>query len=94
MTHLTIEERLAHNPELRARIEAIIDIAEGSKDGSETADQAEERAIVEVRKLGLEIMNSWAQRTTDNVTVQHRSKNSSVRSLKKKNFIGTQPLDA
>jgi hypothetical protein len=53
-------ERLAKHPELRARMEQILTIVENSQGDANTADEAEERAVEEVRKLGQEILGAWA----------------------------------
>ncbi len=60
MSRRTIDERLEKHSSLRARFEAILDIAEGESIGPDTANAVEERAIVEVRKLGQELMQEWA----------------------------------
>lgn len=59
--HLTIHERLKNHPDLRERFEAILDIAESKVNGPDTADAVEERTIVEVRKIGQEVMKDWAK---------------------------------
>ncbi|MEW5746406.1 MAG: hypothetical protein AB1805_13325 [Nitrospirota bacterium] len=59
---VSIDERLKDNPILRARIESIIEIAENEDGSIEKADDAEQRAIEELRKLGSELLHAWAER--------------------------------
>jgi hypothetical protein len=53
-------ERLGKYPELRERMEQILSIVENSAGEANTADEAEERAVEEVRKLGQEVLGAWA----------------------------------
>jgi len=57
---LEILARIKAHPGLKERIEAILDIAENKSGELITADQAEEKAIEEVRKLGKELLKEWA----------------------------------
>jgi hypothetical protein len=56
----SLEERLQGNPALRNRLESILDIAENVNGEFKTADEAEERAIEELRRLGNELLQEWA----------------------------------
>jgi hypothetical protein len=54
--------KLSEYPELRGRFEEILALMGNERGDANTADEAEERAIEEVRKLGLEVMQGWAKR--------------------------------
>ena len=54
--------KLSEYPELRGRFEEILALMRNERGDANTADEAEERAIEEVRKLGLEVMQGWAKR--------------------------------
>jgi hypothetical protein len=57
--------QLRENPTLYARIETILNIA-ADKDGScETADDAEDRTVEELRNLGNELLTAWAEKRHD-----------------------------
>lgn len=56
----SLEERVQDNPALRKRLESILDIAENVHGEFSTADEAEERAIEELRRLGNELLQEWA----------------------------------
>ncbi len=44
-------EHLKKHPELKARFEAILDVAEANGNGPDTADAVESRTLDEVRRL-------------------------------------------
>ena len=58
----SLDERLREYPELRTRIEGLIDIVENADGEIVKADDAEERVIQEIRKIGREAMQGWAER--------------------------------
>jgi hypothetical protein len=53
-------KRLAKYPHLEARIEALLDVAENSSGKLDRADDAEEKLIVEIKKIGNELLTTWA----------------------------------
>jgi hypothetical protein len=59
---LELAARLAQYPELRARFEEILAVVENEQGDTFTADEAEERAFEQVRRLGQEVLQSWAER--------------------------------
>ena len=89
----TIEERLKRNPHLRDRVEAILDIAEGETTGPDTADSAEERAIIEIQKLGQEVLADWARKKARREVDTYQEENPSAKVHKKKQPTGTQLLE-
>ncbi|HBZ57161.1 MAG TPA: hypothetical protein DEO88_17280 [Syntrophobacteraceae bacterium] len=56
----SLEERLQEHPGLCKRLESILDIAENADGALKTADEAEQRAIEELRRLGNELIQQWA----------------------------------
>lgn len=69
---ISIDERLKNNPTLRARIESIIAIAENEDGSIEKADDAEQRALEELRKLGNELLHAWAERQQQRKSEEQR----------------------
>ena len=57
----SLDERFQAHPQSYARLQAIADMMEASIAAGCSADQAEERAIEEIRKLGNALMSDWAQ---------------------------------
>jgi len=52
--------RLKQHPQLRDRIERLVDLVEDAGDDLRKADEAERRVIEEVRRLGQEVLKDWA----------------------------------
>jgi hypothetical protein len=52
--------RLKKYPQLRGRIERLVDLVENVGDDLRKADEAERRVIEEVRRLGQEVLEGWA----------------------------------
>ncbi len=57
----SLDERFQGHPESYQRLQAIADMMEASLAAGCSADQAEERAIEEICKLGQALMSDWAQ---------------------------------
>lgn len=53
-------ERLKQHPQLRGRVERLVDLVEDAGDDLRKADEAERRVIEEVRGLGRELLGDWA----------------------------------
>jgi hypothetical protein len=86
-------KRMEAYPDLVERFEAILDIAENTSGDLITADEAEERAIEEVRKLGHELLREWAINrevaAVKTATITHRN----AKKHEKKSSIGNPHLD-
>jgi hypothetical protein len=75
--------RLAQYPELRARFEEILSVIENEQGDTFTADEAEERAFEQVRKLGQEVLQSWAERKHERVVQDYDMRRETQRKGKK-----------
>jgi hypothetical protein len=53
--------RLNKHPQLRSRIERLVDLVEDAGDDLRKADEAERHVIEEVRRLGQEVLEDWAE---------------------------------
>jgi len=63
--HLSDEEitrKLHAHPQIRERIVSILSVVEADAAGLRRADDAEERLVEEVRRMGQEAMQAWALR--------------------------------
>lgn len=67
-TSASLEQRLILRPDLRRRIEAILDVAERDATSGCTADEAEAHVIEQVRALGHELLQGWAAEATQAAT--------------------------
>jgi hypothetical protein len=57
----SLDERLAHRPEVLQRLHQLADTLEQSVGDDCTADQAEERVSQQVRQLARELLEQWAR---------------------------------
>ena len=84
----SVAARLERHPELRERMERLLDLVENISGDVKLADEAERRAIDELRKMGQQVMQGWGQRLSDKEAHELEAKGSVVRQSKK-NSIGT-----
>lgn len=77
-------EQLRQHPEMKARIETILEIAYDSAGPLQTADQIEQRLIEAVRRLGQETMRQWATQAEGRVSHELKQQDPTVLSRKKK----------
>jgi len=85
-----VEARLNNHPILKARIEALLDIAENTSGKLDLADDAEEQLIIEVQKMGKELLQTWAIEQEAKKAQEARASSKSVTIHSKKNFTGNQ----
>ncbi len=83
---LELAARLAQYPELRARVEEILAVVENEQGDTFTADEAEERAFEQVRRLGQEVLQSWAERKHQRVVQEYDTRRDTRRRGKKKSI--------
>lgn len=69
----SLDERFKSHPQSYARLQAIADMMERSIRAGCSADEAEERAIEEMRKLGHALMSDWGQAAQQESLEQARS---------------------
>ena len=87
----TLEERLNAYPHLRKRFDQILSIAEDSEGKIDKADDAEQRVIDELQRLGQEVLQNWAvSKEKQRVEELKNSSDQKVVGHGKKNFTGTQ----
>src|SRR5260370_11445057 len=78
----SLEERLKEYPELKTKIETMLDIIEN-------AAAAERRIIEELRQMGNEVLHSWARRQQQKMEVEYDAK-PGVNRKEKKSSTGTR----
>ena len=76
-------EKLRKHPEIRERIQKILDLAT-DENSVKTADQIEELLIEEMRRLGNATMHGWASQAEEKAGKELQSKNPGVLKRKKK----------
>ena len=78
-----VARRLEGHPIIKARITKLLDLIENAGGDLRRADDAERRAIDELRAMGQEVLHGWGQRLADE-EAQHLSRDGTVvRQVKK-----------
>ena len=80
---LSLEERLDEFPEMRQRIEEMLAIMENEAGDVVKADDAEERIIQELRRMGQQALQGWAERKQGRVEQEQLGRAGVTRKEKK-----------
>ena len=83
-TEMKLVERLRQHPQMMARVQEIIAIADNEEGPLKTADEVEELLIEAIRQLGNETMGQWASQAEERVSRELRAQDQTVLSRKKK----------
>jgi hypothetical protein len=86
----TLLVRIQAQPGLEERIEAILDIVENKSGEFLTADEAEEKTVEEIQKLGQEVLRGWALKQQDQAVAKAKQTHPNAKKHGKKNSIGKQ----
>ena len=84
-----LEERLRDQPELRRKIESLLEVVENAGGDVEKAAEAERRVTEELRQMGNEALHSWARRQSEKKEEKFANKPGVGRKVKKTS-IGTR----
>ena len=79
----SVAERLERHPELKARMERLLDVVENASGDVRLADEAERRAIEELRQMGQEVMQGWGRKASNRDALEMEAKGGVVRHVKK-----------
>jgi hypothetical protein len=79
------------NPQIKSRIASLLAVVEDAAGDLKEADAAEMRLIEEMRRMGQEAMQAWANRQIEK-TEQEIRQGGQVQREGKKNSAGTPPL--
>lgn len=80
-----LAQRMARRPHVLARFHAIADMMDQAVAQGCTADEAEDRAIEQVRQLGGELLGDWAQEQQEGRLARAREQQpQAIKHIKKK----------
>ena len=79
----TLVKRLQQHPHLQARIAALLDVVENAAGDTVKADEAEQRLAEELRQMGQEALQSWAERRQARVEAESEQRADLTRKEKK-----------
>lgn len=77
-------QQLRQQPQMRARVQGILDLAHAAEGPLKTADAIETLLIQELRQLGSTTMHQWAAQAEERVSAELQAQDATVRGLKKK----------
>jgi len=81
----SLEKRLNKHPHLKNRIEKLLEIVENADGDVKKADEAEQRVIEELRRMGNDALHYWASnRETQEVEAIHKTQKGLTGNGKKK----------
>jgi hypothetical protein len=90
---LPLQERMEQYPYLRSRFESIMDIVEDTSASVDTADEAEQLLIDEIREMGKEALHDWAVGKEVEKVTELMDKKDGIKKHSKKKFPGTPPSE-
>jgi hypothetical protein len=88
-----LERILRAHPELRERVESLLEIVMDSKGELDRADDAEEAVISGLQQMGRELLSSWAKEKEAQKVAQFQEQESEFNKHGKKKSIGTRPME-
>ena len=77
-------EQLRQHPEIKERVQSILEIVRNEEGPLKTADEVEDLLIQELRRLGSTTMHQWANLAEEQVTTELQQQDPTVLSRKKK----------
>jgi len=77
-------KQLREHPQIRIRVQSILEIASNAEGPLKTADEVEELVVAEMRRLGNVTLSQWAIQAEERVSNELRSHDPTVRSRKKR----------
>ena len=82
---VSLEQRMAKRPHVLARFHCIADMMDQAVAAGCTADEAEARAMEQVRQLGRELLGDWAQEQQEGSLARARHQHpEAIKHIKKK----------
>ena len=77
-------KQLREHPEIRIRVQSILEIVRNAEGPLKTADEVEDLMVAEMRRLGNLTLSQWAIQAEERVSRELRSQDPTVRSQKKR----------
>lgn len=75
--------RLQRHPELQAKFDALLDVVENAAGDANKADEAEQRVFEELRQMGQQAIQAWAERKHQRVEADFDARSDLGRKEKK-----------
>lgn len=88
----SFDDQLKAHPQLRERFEELLALVEAARGSLNRADEVEQRVIETLRRLGLEVLQDWADGQVAQQTAAVRTAVVDAVGHGKKNCTGIRPL--
>jgi transcriptional regulator GlxA family with amidase domain len=75
--------RLQRHPELQAKVDALLDIVDNASGDALKADEAEQLVFEELRRMGQQAIQAWAERKQQRVEADSNARSDLARKEKK-----------
>jgi transcriptional regulator GlxA family with amidase domain len=75
--------RLQRHPELQAKVDALLDIVDNASGDALKADEAEQLVFEELRRMGQQAIQAWAERKQQRVEADCEARSDLARKQKK-----------
>jgi hypothetical protein len=76
-------QRLQRHPELQAKFDALLDVVENASGDATKADEAEQRVFEELRQMGQQAIQAWAERKQQRIETDCAARSDLARKQKK-----------
>lgn len=84
-TSASLDARFANRPEVRERLHQIADMMDQAITAGATADEAEAKAVEQIRQLGAAVLTDWARaKQADSLEKARQQNPAAIRHVKKK----------
>jgi hypothetical protein len=93
LTEAEVVKKLQEHPELKIRFEQLLSIIENTRGDATRADDAEYQVIDQMRGLGHDVLQSWADRQSKIATERVIKQRPAMRKHIKKNCSGIQRME-
>jgi hypothetical protein len=88
-----LEELLSAHPELRQRIESLLEVVIDPRGELDRADDAEEAVISGLQQMGKELLSSWAKEKESQKVTQFQEQKKAIKKHGKKKSSGTRSME-
>jgi hypothetical protein len=88
-----LEEILSVHPELRQRIESLLEVVLDPKKELDRANDAEEAVISGLQEMGRELLSSWAKEKESQKVAEFREQEKEATRHGKKKSFGTRSME-
>jgi transcriptional regulator GlxA family with amidase domain len=85
--------RLQRHPELQAKFDALLDIVDNASGDALKADEAEQLVFEELRRMGQQALQSWANRKQQRVEADSDARSDLARKEKKASLADSLRAD-